>query len=106
MPVSLRQYRGVVGVFNDQFVPYKQFNFFYSDSFRKLNMPAVSNVSFLIPIYVFIKLLVPNVLPYMFLSRKNIKKYQLIRKQRSIYFDVRSIHTSYLGLFNSDYSAW
>ena len=73
MPVSLSQYRGAVGVFNNQFVPYKQFNFFYSDSFRKLNMPAVSSVSFLIFIYVFMKLLVPNGLRYMFLSRKNIK---------------------------------
>ena len=73
MPVGLSQFRGTVGVFNSQFVPYKQFNFFYSESFRKLNMPAVSSVSFLIFIYVFMKLLVPNGLPYMFLSRKNIK---------------------------------
>ena len=36
-------------------------------------MPAVSSVSFLIFIYVFMKLLLPNGLPYMFLSRKNIK---------------------------------
>ena len=36
-------------------------------------MPAVSSVSFLIFIYVFMKLLVSNSLPYMFLSRKNIK---------------------------------
>ena len=66
MPVGLSQFRGTVGVFNSQFVPYKQFNFFYSESFRKLNMPAVSSVSFLIFIYVFMKLLVPNGLPYMF----------------------------------------
>ena len=73
MPVSLSQYRGAVGFFNSQFVPYKQYNFFYSDSFLKLNTPAVSSVSFLIFIYVFMKLLLPNGLPYMFLSRKNIK---------------------------------
>ena len=73
MPVSLSQYRGAVWVFNSQFVPYNQFKFFYSGSFRKLIMPAVSSVSFLIFIYVFMKLLVPNNLPYMFLSRKNIK---------------------------------
>ena len=36
-------------------------------------MPDVSSVSFLIIIYVFIKLLVPNGLPYMSLLRKNIK---------------------------------
>ena len=73
MPVSLSRYRGVVGGFNNQFVPCKQFNFFYSDFFRKLNMPALSSVSFLIFIYVFMKFLVPNGLLYMFLSRKNIK---------------------------------
>ena len=77
MPVTLSQYRGAVGVFNSQFVPYKQYNFFYSDSFRKLNIPAVSSVSFLIFIYVLMKLLVANGLPYLFLSRKNINKYQL-----------------------------
>ena len=48
------------------------YNFFYSDSFRKPNIPAVRSVS-LICIYVFMKLLVPNGLPYMFLTRKNIK---------------------------------
>ena len=100
MPVSLSQYRGAVGVFNSQFVPYKQYNFFYNDSFRKLNMPAVSSASFLIFLYVFIKLLLPNSLPYMFLSRKNIKNILYI----SIYFDVSNIHTSYLGLSNSDFS--
>ena len=52
MPVSLSQYRGTVGVFNGQFVHYKQFNFSYSDSFRKLNMPAVSSVYFHIHICV------------------------------------------------------
>ena len=36
-------------------------------------MSAVSSASFLIFIYVFVKLLVPNGLPYMFLSRKYIK---------------------------------
>ena len=69
MPVSLSQYREPVEVFNSQFVPYKQYKFFHSDSFRKLSMPAVSSVSFLIFINVFIKLLVPNGLPYRFLSR-------------------------------------
>ena len=73
MSVSLSQYRGAVRVFNSQFVPYKQYKFFYSDCFRKLNMPTVSSVSFLIFIYVFMKLLVLNGLPYVFLSRKNIK---------------------------------
>ena len=77
MPVSLSQYRGAVGVFNSQFVPYKQYNVFYNDSFRKLNMPAVSSASFLILLYVFMKLLLPNSLPYMFLSRKNIKNINL-----------------------------
>ena len=48
------------------------YNFFYSDSFRKPNMPAASSVS-LICIYVFMKLLFPNGLPYMVLTRKNIK---------------------------------
>ena len=72
MPVTLRQYRGAVGGFNSQFVPNKQYKFFYSNSFRKLNVPAVSIVSLII-IYVFMKLLVPNDLHYMFLSIKNIK---------------------------------
>ena len=59
---------------NSQFVN-TQYNFFYSDSFRKLNMPPVSSVSFLssVSFYVFMKLLVKNGLPYMFLLRKNIK---------------------------------
>ena len=73
MPVTLSQNREAVGFFNSQFVSYKQYNFFYSDSLQNLNMPAVNSVSFLIFIYVFMKLLVPNVLPCMFLSRKNIK---------------------------------
>ena len=62
------------GGVNSQFVN-KQYNFFYSDSFRKLNMPAVSSVSFLSSVssYVFMKLLVKNGLPYMILLRKNIK---------------------------------
>ena len=55
MLVTLSQYRRVVGVFNSQFVPNKQYNFFYSDSFRKLNMAAASSVSLLIFIYVFMK---------------------------------------------------
>ena len=54
MPVTLSQYRGAAGSFNNQFVPNKQFNFFYSDSFRKLNMLAIGSVSVLLFIYVFI----------------------------------------------------
>ena len=78
MPVNLSQYRGVVGGeggrgFNSQFMPNKLYNFFYSDSFRKLNMPAVSSVSFLILICLFMKLLGQNSLPYVFLLRKNIE---------------------------------
>ena len=59
--------------FNSQFVPNKQYNFVYSDSSRKLSMQAVSSSSFLIFIYLFMKILVPNGLPYIFLLRKNIK---------------------------------
>ena len=73
MSVTLSQYRGEVAFFNSQSVPNKQYNFFYSNSFRKVNMPAVSSVSFLIFIYVLMKLSVPNGVPYMFLSKKNIK---------------------------------
>ena len=73
MPITLSQYRGAVGVLISHFVPNKQYYFFYSDYFWKLNMPAVSSVSFLIFINVFMKLLVPNGLPYMFLSKKNIR---------------------------------
>ena len=91
MPVSLSQYRGVMGVFNSQFVPDQQFKLFYSDSFQKLNMPAVSSVSFLVFIYVFMKLLVPNVLPYMFLSRKNIKNINS--------FVSRGLYTLTLGAY-------
>ena len=61
------------GVFNSQFVPNKQYNFVYNDSSRKLSMPAVSSGSFLKFIYAFMKILVPNGLPYIFLLRKNIK---------------------------------
>ena len=74
MPVSLSQYKRAVGVFNSQFVSYEQFNFFYNDSFGKLNMPTVSSVSFLIFIYVLMKLLVPNGLPYMFFYQERILK--------------------------------
>ena len=45
-------------------------------------MPAVSSVSLLIFIYVFMKLLVPDGLPYMFLLRKstnNIKSVSTIK---------------------------
>ena len=104
MPVTLRQYRGAVGGFNSQFVPNKQYKFFYSNSFRKLNVPAVSIVSLII-IYVFMKLLVPNDLHYMFLSIKNIKNIRSL-VSRGLYFDISNICTSYLGLFNSDYSEW
>ena len=60
MVVTLSQYKEAVRGFNSQFVPNKQCNFLYSDSFRKLNMTAASSVSFLISIYVFMKVLVPN----------------------------------------------
>ena len=73
MPITLSQYRGAMRFFNSQFVPNKQYNFCYSDSFPKLSMPAVSSGLFLIFIYAFMKLLVPNNLPYIFLLRKNIK---------------------------------
>ena len=53
MPVTLSQCRGAVGFFNSQFMPDKQYSFFYSDSFRKSNMQAVSNDSSLTFIYVF-----------------------------------------------------
>ena len=39
---------------------------------------------------------------YVFIN-KEYWKYQLIRKQRSNYFVVINIHTSYFGLFNPDY---
>ena len=52
MPVTLSQYWEAMGVFNSQFVPNKQYNFFYSDLCRKLNMAAVSSGSFLIFKYV------------------------------------------------------
>ena len=73
MSVTLSQYRGTVGVFNSQFVPNKQYNFFYNDCFQKLNMPALISVSFLTFMYVFMKLLVPNGLSCMSLLRNNIK---------------------------------
>ena len=63
MVVTLSQNSGAVGDFNSQFVPNKQYNFFYSDSFWKLNTPAISSASFLIFMYVFMKLLVLNSLP-------------------------------------------
>ena len=66
MLVTSSQYRGAVRFFNNQSVPNRQYNFYYSDSFQKLSMPAVSSGSFLLFIYVFVKLLVPNVLPYIF----------------------------------------
>ena len=70
MPVTLSQYRGaLVGGVSSQFVPNKQYNFFYSDSFGKLNIPAVSSVSFLTFIYVY-EVTIPNGLPSMFLLRK------------------------------------
>ena len=53
MTVPSSQCREAADVFNSQFVPNKQYNFFYSDSFQKLNMQALSNYSFLTFIYVF-----------------------------------------------------
>ena len=82
MVVTLSQYRGAVRGFNSQFVPNKQCNFLYSDSFRKLTMTAVSSVSFLISIYVFMNVLVPNGLSYMLLSRKNIKNINSLVSRR------------------------
>ena len=80
-----------VGDFNSQFVPNKQYNVFYSNSFWKLNMSVeasvkchcnmpikyasvikyVSSGSFLIFMYVFMDLLVPNDLPYIFLLKSD-----------------------------------
>ena len=57
MPFTLRW---TVRFISSQFVPNRQCNFCYSDPFRKLSMPAVNSGSFLIFIYVFMKLLVPN----------------------------------------------
>ena len=54
-------------------------------------MPAVRSFFFLIFIYVFMKLLVPNGLPYMFLSRKNIKN--------SNSFVSRGLYTLKLGIY-------
>ena len=53
-------------------------------------MPAVSSVSFLIFIYVLMKLFVPNGLPYVFLSRKNIKNINL--------FVSRGLYTTMLAI--------
>ena len=57
MPLTLR---GTVRFVSSQFVPNRQYNFYYSDLFRKLSMPAVNSGSFLTFIYVFMKLLVAN----------------------------------------------
>ena len=54
-------------------MPNKQKKLFYSDSFQKLNMLVVSSGSLLIFIYVFMKLLVPNGVSYIFSLSKNIK---------------------------------
>ena len=97
MPVTLSQYRGAVGGFNSQFVANKQYNFFYSNSFRKLNMPAVSSVSFLIFINVFMKLLVPNGLPCMFLLRKNIKNINSF-VSRSLYTFMLATYIGHIRL--------
>ena len=100
MPITFSQYRGAVGVFNSQFVSNNLYNFFYNDSFQKLNTTVVSSVSFLIFIYVFMKLLFPNGLPYLFLLRKNIKninsfvsrgRYTLVLARYILYIWVCSI---------------
>ena len=85
MPVTLRRQKGAVGFFNSKFVPNKQYNFVCSDSSQKLSMPAVSSRSFLIFMYVFTKILVPNALPYIFLLRKNIKDINSFVRTRHIW---------------------
>ena len=71
MPVGLSQYKGAKGFLIANLCLIS--NTISFTVIRKLNMPAVSSVFFLIFIYMFMKLVVPNGLPYMFLSRKNIK---------------------------------
>ena len=52
MPVGLSQYRGAKRFFSSQFVPYKQYNFFYSDS--KIKYASCKQCLFLnIHIYVY-----------------------------------------------------
>ena len=71
------------------------------DYFRKLNMTA-SSVCFLIFISDCEVVSSKWSTWYVFIN-KEYWKYQLIRKQRSNYFVVINIHTSYFGLFNPDY---
>ena len=97
MPVTLSQHRGAVGGFNSQFVANKQYNFFYSNSFRKLNMPAVRSVYFLIFINVFMKLLIPNALPCMFLLRKNFKNINSF-VSRSLYTFMLATYIGHIWL--------
>ena len=104
MPVSLSRYRNSVGGFHSQCVPYKQYNFFYSDSFRKLNMPGVTNVSFLTFIYVLMKLLVPNGLPCICFYQERMLKISTHSQAEVYILDLNNINTLHLGLSNSDYS--
>ena len=55
MPVTFSQYRGTVGGFDSLFVFNKQYNFFYTDYFRKLIVSTVSSFCFLVFKYVLMK---------------------------------------------------
>ena len=84
MPATLSQYRGAVGGFISQFVPSKQYNFFYSDSFRKLNMPVLSSLLTNIHVCVYEVISFKLCTVYVVI-KKEYSKYQLLCKQRSLY---------------------
>ena len=78
--------------------------YFYSNPFRKTKYASCKPCLLLI-IYIWAYDVISSKwwTLYVFIKKEYLKC-QLIRKQRSIYFDVSNIHTSYSGLFNSDYS--
>ena len=62
MPVNLSQYRGTVGLFDNEFKSNKQSNIFYCAFFRNLDILAITSVLF--SIFIYMMLSVINYLSY------------------------------------------
>ena len=71
MPVNLSQYRGTVGLFDNEFKSNKQSNIFYCAFFRNLDILAITSVLFSIFIYVMSSVI--NDLSYTLILKGNTK---------------------------------
>ena len=100
MPVNLSQYRGTVGLFNNEFIPKKQSNIFYCAFFRNSDILAITSVLFSIFIYDRVMSSVKNGLFYTLLLLRS--KYKSINSfvSRGLCLHVSNIYALHLGLFN------